>query len=299
MAQCLTPLVLSDKKTYMNQGKTITVACGKCPTCLKRRVSNWSFRLMQQQKVCHNSYFITLTYDTAHAPITQKRFMSLSKSDLQKFFKRLRRAHDGKQRRPPFKLRSGFRKGSKYYWPKPIKYFAVGEYGSRYMRPHYHVILFNVSVELVQACWTAGLVHVGEVNQKSIGYTLKYMMKNGKIPIHSNDDRLPEFQLMSKGLGANYVTEKMAAWHKADLLNRIYCNVEEGKKISMPRYYKDRIYTLEERSQVSGFYKGQFEQDSDGYELTVTPKARHERVESVKAQFGRMFRDAQKGRKIE
>lgn len=35
----------------------------------------------------------------------------------------------------------------------------------------------------------------------------------------------------------------------------MYCTIEGGKKISMPRYYKDKIYDAEER----GYIKGQFE----------------------------------------
>lgn len=39
----------------------------------------------------------------------------------------------------------------------------------------------------------------------------------------------------------------MVAWHKADLENRMYCNLPGGKKISMPRYYKEKIYESWER----------------------------------------------------
>lgn len=32
-----------------------------------------------------------------------------------------------------------------------------------------------------------------------------------------------------------------------DLVNRMYITIEDGKKISMPRYFKDKIYTDRER----------------------------------------------------
>lgn len=47
----------------------------------------------------------------------------------------------------------------------------------------------------------------------------------------------------------------MVKWHKTDLVNRVYCNLPGGKKKAMPRYYRDRIYSNEER----GFLKGEFE----------------------------------------
>lgn len=43
----------------------------------------------------------------------------------------------------------------------------------------------------------------------------------------------------------------MIRWHKADLENRMYCNLHDGKKISMPRYYKNKIYDDDERSIVA------------------------------------------------
>lgn len=178
------------------------------------------------------AYFITLTYDTSHVPFTKKGFMQITKRDLQLFFKRLRKLHEGN------KLPS-------------IKYYACGEYGGKTMRPHYHVILFNAQLELIQPAWNLGNVHYGEVNEASVGYTLKYMCKPSKIPLHRNDDRTPEFSLMSKRLGLAYLSNEMRAWHKADPENRMYVNLLDGKKASMPRYYKELLYTEEEKERAS------------------------------------------------
>lgn len=42
----------------------------------------------------------------------------------------------------------------------------------------------------------------------------------------------------------------MRKWHMADADNRMYCNLTDGKKISMPRYYKLKLYTDEERESI-------------------------------------------------
>lgn len=52
----------------------------------------------------------------------------------------------------------------------------------------------------------------------------------------------------------------MINWHKADLLNRMHINIGDGKKAAMPRYYKNKIYTNDQRSEISGYHKGQLEQ---------------------------------------
>lgn len=223
---CITPLLV---KTRM--GEKVPVPCGKCPKCKGRRTSGWSFRLIKEEESSSSSYFVTLTYDTDNVPITPKGWMTLNKKHVQLFFKKLRR-------RNPF---------------NKLVYYVCGEYGSQKKRPHYHVILFNVEhVKTIQDSWSYGSVDVGTVTGASVGYTLKYISKPSKIPLHKNDDRLKEFSLMSKGIGKRYITDSMRAWHKADLAGRCYINIGDGKKAGMPRYYKDRIYTEQER-QAIGF----------------------------------------------
>lgn len=172
--------------------------------------------------------FITLTFDTKvllEECLSSVGLMTLKKEHLQNFMKRLRKRHE--VRNLP-----------------PIKYYAVGEYGSKHNRPHYHVIIFNALMEDIEAAWMKGYVHYGTVTGASIGYTLKYMCKKSKpVGVLEGDDREPEFALMSKGLGKNYLSERNVQWHLKDVKNRMYINVGQGKKATMPRYYKDKLFT--------------------------------------------------------
>lgn len=232
----MTPFEKLDK----DLGAYRTFPCGKCPVCVSRRTSQWSFRLMQQDKVSKSSVFLTLTYDTDNVPITKKGFMSLSKKDLQNFFKRLRKSqHISKE-----DLEKGY----------GIKYYAVGEYGSHYKRPHYHVILFNADILKIEKSWKHGSIHLGSVTGASVGYTLKYISKPVKIT-GDWDDRQKVFSCMSKRLGANYLTKSMVKWHKDDVENRCYVNVGDGKKAAMPRYFKEKIYDENEREKIVSAYK--------------------------------------------
>lgn len=213
--------------------------CGKCQPCLKRRVSGWSYRLKTEGDRAISSLFVTLTYDKKYN-ITRRGFKTLSVRDVQLFFKRLRKENP------------------KTY--PSIRYYVVGEYGSKNWRPHYHIILFNSTRDAVERAWSIngvkiGYVDFGEVSGASIGYCLKYMSKPLRVPAHANDDRLPEFSLMSKGLGSNHLTPAMIKWHKDDLQNRMHIVIEDGKKIAMPRYYKDKIYTEQERKIIAHFAK--------------------------------------------
>ena len=95
----------------------IPFPCGKCPPCQKRRISGWSFRLTKHGQVSNTSQFVTLTYDESNVTKSENGLQTIRKTDLQKFFKRLRKLNHEK-----------------------ISYYAVGEYGDKTQRPHYHLV---------------------------------------------------------------------------------------------------------------------------------------------------------------
>lgn len=264
----MSPWVKEDKKT----GSNYTLPCGKCPDCLAKRASGWSFRLLQEEKICSSALFLTLTYNTDHVPITNKGYMTLNKTDPQKFMKRLRKLHT-----------------------TTLKYYTVGEYGGKSKRPHYHLILFNAHEGLISKAWTLGDIHYGKVTGASIGYCLKYMSKPSQIPQHKNDDRLPEFGLFSKGLGKNYLTINMINYHHAKVLDRMYCTLQDGKKISMPRYYKDKIYDENQREQIASHFKNQKNLE---YEKTVNhpdyTQLQRDKEQGIIAAYKKQNRNAHK-----
>lgn len=141
MARCQNPSIIRNPGVTRGGQQ---VPCGKCENCKKVRLSAWSYRLLQEDKNAESSYFLTLTYNVHSVPITRRGFMSLNKRHLQLFFKRLRKAID---------RHGGF--------GQPLKYYAVGEYGGRFNRPHYHVILFNAPLELLIGRGLAGYAQRG------------------------------------------------------------------------------------------------------------------------------------------
>ncbi|UYD39261.1 MAG: replication initiator protein [Wigfec virus K19_180] len=231
MAQCITPYYVRNNKPYgFNQSNWLPVPCGKCPICLARRSEGWIFRLKQQQKVSTNFNFITLTYNDENLPRTINGLATLKRSDLTNFFKRLRKLHGKSQ---------------------TLKYYACGEYGSTFKRPHYHIILFNANPRYVSLAWKLqgkelGHVDIGDTTRGAIAYVTGYVMKGKIVPEHSRDDREKEYSVMSKGLGGNYINERTERYHTTDPLN-CYLTEPGGKKIPMPRYYKDKLFSEEHR----------------------------------------------------
>lgn len=103
------------------------VGCGKCWLCTNsKRVDLINRAMFESQLYDCPPMFITLTYDDAHLPRNGSVVSyNLRYTDVQKFFKRLRKRFASKG------LATDFR------------YLVAGEYGKDTHRPHYHFIMWN------------------------------------------------------------------------------------------------------------------------------------------------------------
>ena len=216
--QCTRPISIKYK------GEIFEVPCGMCAACKISRVREWTVRIMHEMRYFKGSVFATLTYNDENLPINQ----SLEKTEFQKFMKRLR----------------------KELGDHKIKYFACGEYGEDSERPHYHAIILGLAYnentqKLIESIWKKGFIKVGTVTKDSIRYTLDYMHKkyNGELgkELYEKTGREPPFQLVSQGMGKRHALE--SANQYAENLYMTF----NGKKMSLPRYYK-RLYGLDKET---------------------------------------------------
>lgn len=236
MAKCISERTKVNKLT----GEYITFPCGKCYVCHNRRINGWGFRLDTEMKYSKSALFLTLTYDEAHVPITEHGLYTLHKPHIQGFFKRLRQ-HEKR----------------KNFSGDKVSYYAIGEYGSLLDRPHYHIILYNSSLEMATKAWVDnnkqpfGHIHDGKVESASIRYVAGYFAKSKQVPLHHLDDRKKEFSLMSKGLGKAFLTDNIFNWFYDDPFNRFYIPLKDGKKLHIPRYFKSKLYTKEQLEEIN------------------------------------------------
>jgi len=212
--QCLSPISIINPK----EGNRMAVPCGKCYPCLSNLRNQWTFGLQQEEKNSVSSFFITLTYDDEHTD------GNVWKRDIQLFFKRYR----------------------KKIHPTKLKYFITSEYGSKTFRPHYHLLLFfriAVSTDKVYMdilnTWQLGQIHIASVTDASIHYCTKYHISKFNVV----DGLNKTFTLMSRNpaIGSDYVFNQKN-YHKHNV-NRAYVTHPNGLKGTLPRYYKDKLYT--------------------------------------------------------
>lgn len=193
--------------------RQILIPCGKCLDCRLKKSYQWADRIMLESEQYTFNCFITLTYDDIHMPllnVDDRMVGTLVKRDLQLFMKRLR----------------------KDLYPRKIRFFACGEYGSKTNRPHYHIIIFNYFPEdamkwsenddyvlyrskRIERLWNKGQSVVGSLVPTSARYVASYMLKKQYETTKEYKVQAP-FITMSKrpGLGMNYYLS-----HKDDILN--------------------------------------------------------------------------------
>lgn len=163
-------------------------------------------RCMDEASLYLENAFITLTFRPE--ALRARGHVGLDKSDFQLFMKRFRKFT-----------------GRDSVESDPIRYFHCGEYGSRYYRPHYHALLFNVGFPdrvylkhtkagypvytsaSLEANWPFGFSSTTDVTFGSAAYVARYHVK--KVGTIVSDDHFvnprtgemlpPEYTTMSRG----------------------------------------------------------------------------------------------------
>lgn len=245
--KCISPMQVKIKKG-IQKGQRTSVPCGVCTPCLQNKRRDWSFRLSQELRTAVNACFVTLTYDPKHVPLEIETMEpTLQKYEVQDFIKKLRTYQDRywkklfDRTKPPLETQKHLTE--KYL----IRFYAVGEYGEGTGRPHYHIILFNLTKEIknnLQKIWKKGHIDVGDVNPKSINYITKYVIGRS---LHTLEQKIEApFALMSRnpGIGHSYLRDDIAkqikAYHNGQ--KKALVLGTHGKLQSMPQYYKNKIF---------------------------------------------------------
>lgn len=250
---CLFPVgVYKVNGILQNKTRTLMLRpCGQCMSCRLQYARDWSLRCYHETQLHEENCFLTLTYDDEHLP----KDGSIDKKVLSKFIKELRRKLE----------------------PKRIRFFGCGEYGSKKMRPHYHVMIFGhdfedkevlkagqyrryknrfktgidhtlyISKELSKI-WPYGFHTIGETSLEAANYIARYITKK----IKGNDpeaekrakerygDREKEFCLMSRmpGIGKKWLEK-----NHQDIYPKDFITIN-GRKYRPPRYYDQQYARL-------------------------------------------------------
>lgn len=216
------------QKVVPTERNQITVGCGKCVECLKKRQNDLATRCVREAERAGSMVFLTLTYDDAKLPIyatteivdkdtgevsadsrcsrstnedVRKSLLSQVATKIPRYDMHQDDDYDSCYSRlftfTPSLCRRDFqlylkRKRVEYKRkhnePLPdFKYVAVGEYGPKTCRPHYHVAFFGLSLNQVLDLFKQWSEEIGYIQAKQVKYL--------------NDDNTFGFQIASKYIG--------------------------------------------------------------------------------------------------
>lgn len=200
--------------------------CGSCHACRINYTSSWTLRCLYELSSWESASFITLTYNDANLPENG----TLVPEHLTKFWKDLR-YNLGADRR--------------------IKYYACGEYGDSYFRPHYHAIVFGVDdcnkndrlavADAWQRCddfmFDRRERGILPVCREDIAYVTGYVQKKltGVKGAEVYGDKVRPFSRVSHGMGLDFALQ-----NQERLCNNGFTYLN-GRKIGLPRYFRDKL----------------------------------------------------------
>lgn len=230
--------------------RDIMIPCGGCVECRLAKASQWANRMMLELDHSKTAIFATLTYDPDHIHVSMfddndEPIYTLDKRDCQLFLKRLRRRFE----------------------PREIRFYLAGEYGDKTARPHYHAIIFGLSLQdfpdlisyskneygqmvyispYFASIWRHGNCLLANVSWQTCAYVARYTMKKltGELAeFYALRQQLPPFALMSRdpGIGGYYVKEHPDAPAKSYLYVRDDFGVSPRTKIRPPKYIFDKL----------------------------------------------------------
>lgn len=241
---CLYPKLIKNKKYLPNKKNNwnppkcedyrvlyVTAACGKCLECRKQKQREWLVRMSEELRHNSNAYFMTLTFSEEGYNEVKKLCENEDKNEIAT--KAMRLALERIRRKTG----------------KSLKHWFITELGHNGTeRLHLHGLVWGInSDKLMEEKWTYGMTYTGTfVNEKTINYITKYITKI--------DEDHKEFQgkiLCSAGIGAGYTERADAHKHtykKGETIETY--RLRNGAKINLPTYYRNKIFTEEEREKL-------------------------------------------------
>jgi len=253
---CLYPQLIRNKKytaTKKNDGVipvvhdqrvlAIPIGCGNCIECRKQKKREWQIRLTEEVSEKRNGNFITLTFsnESIKQLCEQEKLQNLKGYTL-----------DNAIATTAMRLfRERWRKRFK---KAPRRWFVteLGHNGTENI--HLHGILWtDEQYGTIANIWQYGYIWPKPsstiktyVNERTVNYLIKYISKQ--------DLDHPNYKsriLCSPGIGANYLNKYQSQLNKynGNKTNEAY-RLPTGHKSSLPIYYRNKIYSDEEREKL-------------------------------------------------
>ena len=243
---CLYPKLIKNKK-YLPTKKNnynppkcederllyVPVGCGNCIECRTQKAREWQVRLNEEITSNKYAYFVTMTFseesmNNLATELKDNDENYIATIAVRRFLER-------------------YRKKNK----KSLRHWLITELGhNNTERLHLHGLLFNekeLTNDEISKYWQYGYTFTGDYcTAKTINYIIKYVTK---IDNEHKDYQAKIF--CTAGLGKKFITDQIKKVYKYDETNiKEYYKLPNGQKVNLPIYYRNKLFTEDEREKL-------------------------------------------------
>ncbi len=229
------PLIWIDGKQVEDRRVLeVPVGCGKCLECRKQKAREWQVRLHEEIKTRSNGMFVTFTFSNeAIKELSEtnriwklegyNRDNAIAKVGVRRFLERWRKKYG-----------------------KSLRHWFVTELGHEGTENiHLHGFVWTDKKEEVNEIWNYGYTWGGYVSEASVNYVVKY--------VHKVDEKHKEYKsviLTSPGIGKDYIGYNSEKNKFSDKDTREFYKLPNGQKMSLPIYYRNKLYSDDEKEKL-------------------------------------------------
>lgn len=251
---CLYPKLITNRKYTANSKngghippvpdprvRYVPIGCGKCIECRKQKARQWQVRLLEDVRHNKQGVFVTLTMNNESYASLATEIKGVSGYDLdneiatlavRRFLERWRKQHK-----------------------RSVRHWLVSELGHQGQENiHLHGIIWTTDTEEIRKHWKYGYVWCGYdggkektyISERTVTYITKYISKT--------DEKHKEYKsivLTSPGIGKGYLARLDAKRNvfNHDATRQTY-KTRTGHEIALPIYYRNHLWTEEEREKL-------------------------------------------------
>lgn len=259
------PPEITDERTLY-----VPIGCGNCMECRKQKAREWQVRLSEELKTNKKAYFITYTFSTEalqkHTAIVltniqeqrEKLTKCLKETQLNTTLQKLeyQSAGYGLDNAIATTAVRMYLERYRKHKGRSLRHWLVTELGhQRTEHLHLHGIIWTDDLELACKTWQNGFIWKGNnknnniqnyVNEQTINYIIKYVTK-----IDNDHRSYKPIILASPGIGRHFIDSTNAELRKyRDTETNETYKTRSGHKIALPIYYRNHLYTDEQREKL-------------------------------------------------
>lgn len=243
---CLYPKLVRNPKYRMNKKNGgdvpavsdnrvlwVPVGCGQCIQCRRQKANEWKVRILEEIKDKRKCNFVTLTFSPESLEKLLKRFQvknecsAIAGKAIRLFLERYRKKYK-----------------------RSIKHWFITELGEEESeRLHIHGLMWEIPDDKeIEELWGYGNVVIDKraVTTKTVNYCVKYMVK-----IDHKHKNFRNQIFCSAGIGKGYLGRYNSSLNifRGSETDESYV-LPNGSRVALPIYYRNKIYSDEEREQL-------------------------------------------------